>query len=188
VPSLADATAAWTQAQGGGAWHVVGNSMGCQVAADLAPRYPDTVATLTLIGMTVDSEARSLLRQAFRLFLDMPREPWRLWLDHAVDYLRAGPRFAVGAMRSMIADRIETKLPRVAAPTLLMRGKRDTVSPRKWNSKALAMLSEGQFVEIPDGTHAVHYGQPRAVAEKIAHFVSCGAAQPERDSSNPGYR
>src|SRR5688572_7399811 len=48
VPALADSMEEWVKAQGGGAWHVVGNSMGCQVGVDLAVRYPDSVATLTL--------------------------------------------------------------------------------------------------------------------------------------------
>lgn len=171
VPEMADVVAAWVNAQGGGAWHVVGNSMGCQVAADLAVRYPDAVSALTLIGMSVDPEAPTLSQQALRLLRDVPREPLRLWLDQAIDYVRAGPRFAVGAMRSMMADRIETKLPNIAAPTLIMRGEHDPVTPRSWTTAAMAMLRRGSFVEIPDGTHAVHYAAPKAVAEAIVAFT-----------------
>jgi 2-hydroxy-6-oxonona-2,4-dienedioate hydrolase len=176
VPALADSTAAWMEARGGGEWHLVGNSMGCQVCADVAARHPDAVDTVTLIGMTVDPAAPTLLGQALRLFRDMPREPWRLWLDHVVDYLRAGPRFAIGAMRSMMADRIELKLPRIAAPTLVMRGEHDTVAPRSWTRKGLAMLPRAKFVEIPNGSHAVHYGDPVAVAEAIRRFVEQNAS------------
>jgi pimeloyl-ACP methyl ester carboxylesterase len=175
VPALADCAAAWIEAQGGGEWHLVGNSMGCQVVADVAARYAHAVDTLTLIGMTVDPAAPTLFRQALRLMRDMPREPWRLWLDHVVDYLCAGPRFAIGAMRSMIADRIETKLPCIAAPTLIMRGEYDTVTPRSWARNGLTLLQRGKFVEIPNGSHAVHYGNPLPVAETIRRFVEQGA-------------
>jgi 2-hydroxy-6-oxonona-2,4-dienedioate hydrolase len=171
VQALADSVAAWVKAQGGGAWHVVGNSMGCQVGADLAVRHPDAVATLTLIGMTVDPTEPTLFQQALRLFRDVPREPLRLWFDQIVDYLRAGPRFVVGAMRGMIADRIETKLPFITAPTLVMRGEHDPVTPRSFTDAAMAMLPHGSFVEIPDGSHAVHFAAPKAVAEAIRTFA-----------------
>jgi pimeloyl-ACP methyl ester carboxylesterase len=172
VPALANSVRGWIAARGGGAWHLVGNSFGCQVVADLAVRDPGLVETATLIGMTVDPEAPSLFRQTLRLLRDMPREPLRLWLNHVVDYLRAGPRFAVGAMRSMMADRIETKLPRIEAPALIIRGEHDPVTPRRWASEATQMLRRGSFVEIPYGSHAVHYAAPEAVCEAISAFVA----------------
>ena len=177
VPALADAAAEWIAAQGGGAWHVAGNSFGCQVGADLAARHPDSVATLSLVGPTIDPAAPTLLRQAYRLFIDMPREPMRLWLNHIVDYARAGPRFAVALMRAMMADRIETKLPRIVAPTLIIRGEHDTVAPRRWTSEAAALLPRGSVVEIPNGSHGVHYAAPTEVASVISAFARQASAQ-----------
>ena len=172
VPALADSLRGWIAARGGGAWHLVGNSFGCQVVAHLAVRDPGVVETATLIGMTVDPEAPSLFRQTLRLLRDIPREPLRLWLNHVVDYLRAGPRFAVGAMRSMMADRIETKFPRIEAPTLIIRGEHDPVTPRRWAAEAMQMLRRGSFVEIPNGSHAVHYAAPETVCDSISAFVA----------------
>jgi 2-hydroxy-6-oxonona-2,4-dienedioate hydrolase len=172
VPALADSIRGWIAARGGGAWHLVGNSFGCQVVADLAVRHPSLVETAALIGMTIDPAAPSLFRQTLRLLRDMPREPLRLWLNHIVDYLRAGPRFAVGAMRSMMADRIETKLPRIEAPTLVIRGEHDPVTPRRWTSEAMSLLRRGSFVEIPNGSHAVHYAAPESVCDAIKSFVA----------------
>ena len=86
--------------------HAVGNSFGCQVAAELAVRHPSLVATLTLMGPTVDPAAPHLWQQALRLFRDMPHEPFRLWCNHLVDDFRAGPRFAAAAIRTMLDDKV----------------------------------------------------------------------------------
>jgi pimeloyl-ACP methyl ester carboxylesterase len=177
VPALADAVAGWTRAHGG-TWNVIGNSFGCQISAELAVRHPDCVATLILVGPTIDPAAPTLLRQAFRLFRDMPREPMRLWLNHVVDYARAGPRFAIALMRAMMADHIEAKLPRIAAPTLIIRGERDPVAPRRWTSEMTTLLPRGSSVEIPNGSHGVHYAAPAEVADVISSFVHREMAEP----------
>lgn len=184
VPALADAVASWMDLRGGGSWHVVGNSFGCQVAAELAVRRPHCVETLTLIGMTIDPAAPTLWQQTLRLLRDMPREPLRLWMNHMVDYIRAGPRFAIGAMRSMMAHKIEKKLPLVAAPTLIIRGEHDPITPRSWTSAAMGMLPVASFVEIPNGSHAVHYAAPEAVCEAMVDFIAQHA--PRADALHPG--
>jgi pimeloyl-ACP methyl ester carboxylesterase len=170
VPALADAVARWIGTDERGRWHVVANSFGCQVAAELAARYPETVATLTLIGPTVDPAAHSLFWQGARLLRDMPREPLRLWLNHVVDYCRAGPRFAPALMRAMMENRIEQNLPRIAAPTLILRGERDTIVPERWAREAAALVPRGRLGVVPRGSHCIHYAAPQAVAEAVLAF------------------
>ena len=50
--------------------HLVGHSMGCQVALALARRAPGRVASVTLIGPTTGSEGQRLARYAVGLALD----------------------------------------------------------------------------------------------------------------------
>jgi pimeloyl-ACP methyl ester carboxylesterase len=135
------------------------------------------VESLTLVGPTIDPAAPSLLRQALRLVRDMPREPMRLWLNHVVDYARAGPRFAIALMRAMMADHIEAKLPRIAAPTLIIRGEHDPVAPRRWTAEAVSLLHRGSFVEIPNGSHGVHYAAPATVADVVCSFIRRAMAE-----------
>jgi pimeloyl-ACP methyl ester carboxylesterase len=53
---------------------VLGNSFGCQVAVDLAVRYPDRVCGLVLVGPTMDPSARTASRQTLRWLRDTARE------------------------------------------------------------------------------------------------------------------
>jgi pimeloyl-ACP methyl ester carboxylesterase len=53
---------------------VLGNSFGCQVAVDLAVRYPDRVCGLVLVGPTMDPSARTASRQMLRSLRDTARE------------------------------------------------------------------------------------------------------------------
>jgi pimeloyl-ACP methyl ester carboxylesterase len=43
------------------------------------------------------------------------------------------------------------------------------------------LLPRGSFVEIPNGSHAVHYAAPAVVAEVVRSFIRC--AMVENDSA-----
>ena len=68
---------------------LVGNSLGCQVAVELAVRRLERVRAAVLAGPTVDGHARSAPRQLLRLLLDSLREPPSLVALIARDYLAA---------------------------------------------------------------------------------------------------
>jgi pimeloyl-ACP methyl ester carboxylesterase len=171
TPALADFVARWIETMGFSRCHIVGNSFGSQVAAELAVRHANLVETVTLIGPTVDPRAPTLFRQALRLLRDMPREPARLWLNHLVDDCRAGPRFAIALMRAMIENHIETNLPRITAPTLVMRGECDPIAPERWAREAVRLLLHGSLNTIPRGSHCVHYAAPDSTAAAIFAFL-----------------
>ena len=54
VPELADALLDWLDRVGLDRPHLLGNSFGCQVIADLAARHPDRVDRIVLQGPTFD--------------------------------------------------------------------------------------------------------------------------------------
>src|SRR5205814_1291352 len=75
VSQLADALAAWMDANAIAKAHFAGNSFGCQILAEFASRHPALVDKLMLQGPTVDPEARSFLRQLWRLARNSVNEP-----------------------------------------------------------------------------------------------------------------
>src|SRR5439155_18282835 len=119
LSELADALAAWMDAVGIGRAHLVGNSFGCQIIAEFALRHPERVDRLVLQGPTVDPEARSLRQQLFRLWRNSLREPNSLGPISFKDYRAAGVRRAWATMKIVLQDRIEDKLPKIVAPTLV---------------------------------------------------------------------
>ena len=74
VAGLSDALGAWIEAVGLEGAALVGNSVGCQIIANLAVRRPELVERVVLQGPNMDPHGRSVPRQVVLFLLDMPRE------------------------------------------------------------------------------------------------------------------
>ncbi|MFX9973350.1 alpha/beta hydrolase, partial [Acinetobacter baumannii] len=75
MPEQADVLAEWFSKNGIAKAHVFANSYGCQVAAQLTATYPHLVDRLILSGPTTDPQAKSVVHQGWRLYLDGFYEP-----------------------------------------------------------------------------------------------------------------
>ena len=173
LSELVDVLAAYVDAAGLDRAALVGNSFGCQLVAELAVRRPERVAAAVLVGPTVDPRARTAPRQLARLLGTAVFEPPGLWLIVAAEYVVFGPRRTLVTLREMLRDRIEEKLPRVAAPTSVVRGARDVIVPQRWAEEAAELLSCGRLAVVPRVGHAVNYAAPRAL-ERLVVELLCG--------------
>lgn len=174
VPGYADALVAWMDAAGIARALLVGNSLGCQIVAHAAARYPERVAGLVLVGPTVDARARSIRAQAWRLLRDAFHERISLWLLELLDVLRVGPRRMLAMARATIADRIEAVLPRVAqlgASVLVVRGEVDPLVPQAWAEQVARLAGAPAPVVVPGAAHGVNYDAPEALAEVLLSFA-----------------
>ena len=176
IAGLANELRRWLHAMGLERVSLIGHSMGCQVAVELAARSPGLVDRLVLIGPTLDREARSLRRTLPRFVAGALRErPSRglfsLGLLIVKDYARMGPRL-LDELRAMFAYAIEGSLPRVTAPVLFLRGEKDRVVPQRWLEELAALAPGSSAVVVPGAAHAVHYSHPDAVARAIEGFLS----------------
>jgi pimeloyl-ACP methyl ester carboxylesterase len=177
VDELADALALWLDASGIARAAFIGNSFGCQVLAALAVRHPGVVDRLVLQGPTVDPQARNLFVQFWRDIINGRREPVPMGPLARIDYAKAGLRRALLTMRVLIRDRIEERLPRITAPTLVLHGSRDPVSPQAWAEEATRLLPHGRLVVVEGGTHTLNYTYPEKFAAAILPFLKeAGAA------------
>ncbi|MDP9476918.1 MAG: alpha/beta hydrolase [Actinomycetota bacterium] len=174
VAGLSDSLAAWMETVGLGSAVLVGNSVGCQVVADLALRHPERVERAVLQGPTMDPEARTTLRQAARLALDGTREPPSLLPVMLLDYASAGLRRSFATFRYALRDPIEEKLPRIQAPTLVVRGERDPIVPQRWAERAARLLPEGRLVVVPGAAHTMNYAAPSELARVVREFLGEG--------------
>ncbi len=167
VPQLADWVIAWMRETGIHRCHLVANSLGCEIAAHLAVKAPDRVATLTLIGPTLDPQAYAFVTQTLRLLQDALHEPIRLWMNWIFDLCRAGVRRAFGTTREMFRDHIEDQLPRITAPTLVVRGENDPTVPQSAALALTHLLADGELLVIEGAPHCVHYSNPLQVWRAI---------------------
>ena len=143
----------------------VGSSLGCQIAVELALREPGRVERLVLIGPS--GYGHPLAAYASRLGVDWIREPPSLVLLATADYVRWGPRRLARTARSMRGDGFPAKLPRVEAPTLVVRGSSDPICPQRWAEHVVSLLPRGRLAVVPGAAHAVQWSHAAAVARLI---------------------
>lgn len=168
---LSDTVGDWLKTLGLGRVAVIGHSLGCQIATDLAVRRPQHVDRLVLIGPTVDPAWNTMLKQIPRWLLEAAREPLRLLPIVFRDYLRYGLRPFWRTARAAFEQDLVSLLPRVAAETLVMRGERDAFVSRAWALQVTSLLPHAWMVEVPHAAHAAQVSRPDEVAALVRPFL-----------------
>lgn len=171
IAELATALERWMDAGGLRAAVLVGHSLGCQIAVELAGRRSDLAAGLVLVGPTADPRARTAPQQIIRTLLasmfDRPA-----YLAVALrDYARAGRAVLAEDMRQMVRFRTEAALPLLVAPVRVVRGGRDHLVPSDWATVVARCAAAPPPRAIPGWGHAVHYDDPAGVADVVLRFV-----------------
>jgi pimeloyl-ACP methyl ester carboxylesterase len=172
VADYAELVAMWMDRTGLRRAVLMGNSLGCGVVVHLAAHYPERVAGAILTSPSLDPAGRTLARTVGRWLRDVPREPMSMAPIIARDWLRTGPVWMLRGLAAMLADPIEELLPRVTAPTLVVRGERDAIVPRDWAQEAARLLPYGRLVEIPGAVHAVTFDAPETLAALVSAFLA----------------
>jgi pimeloyl-ACP methyl ester carboxylesterase len=168
VPGLADALRRWMIDNGLAPAIVIGVSFGCQVAVDLAARYPAAVDRLVLIGPTFDPEARTPARLALRWARNAPRSSPRLAPTVVHDVIDAGPWRSVRTLRRALEDPVEEKLAEIEAPALVVRPERDHLAPAAWVERVANLIPDAELIVLPKAAHAIG---PRTATRLTALLV-----------------
>jgi 2-hydroxy-6-oxonona-2,4-dienedioate hydrolase len=150
---------------------VIGNSFGCQIIAEFAARYGTRVERIVFQGPTVDPAARTVAKQLVRLVRNSRVESPGLGRVMLRDYWRAGLRRIISTARAALTDRLESKLPHIAAPSLVVRGERDPLVPQEWAERVAALLPKGELLVMPDLGHTINYTAPVQFIRAIQPFL-----------------
>lgn len=145
--------------------------MGTQVVAEPAVRHPALVERLVLIAPTVNPRERSGWKQALRLLQDLANDPLIVAAVGARLYLQAGPRWYLRKLRTMLDHDIRPLLPRIAQPTLVIRGEEDRISPRGWVEQVAALLPNGRLRTAEGKGHEAMITGAEPVARMIEEFA-----------------
>lgn len=172
VPELAQFLDHWLDAVDLERAVFLGNSFGCQVIAELALRYPHRIERAILLGPTSDRTIRSVLQHIWRFICDAPNERPSLSIVLAQDYLRAGPRRFTRNLQMVLADHIETKLPHMHMPTLVIRGSRDPLISQIWAEEVASLLPCAQLATLPRAGHVPNYSDPIGLVRLIDPFLN----------------
>jgi pimeloyl-ACP methyl ester carboxylesterase len=150
---------------------LVGHSQGCQVVVAAAQRDA-RVAGLVLLGPSTDPRLRSRRGLAGRWLRTFRHEPWRQAPLLVAQYLRTGPRAMRRLWRQAEPDHIETRLPDVRVPVVVVRGTLDRLCPHDWAARLTAVAPRGRLVEIPGGAHMLVQTHPDDVAAVLSPLVA----------------
>lgn len=89
-----------------------------------------------------------------------------------VDYADAGVGWALRTFGQALADPVEGKLPLVQAPTLVVRGSRDTIVPQAWAEEVTRLLPPERLAVVAGAPHTVNFAAPAALAGLVRSFVA----------------
>lgn len=184
VNELARVLGDWLDAIGLGRIHLVGNSLGCNVAVELAIARPGLVESLVLQGLTLAPELRSPARALPRWLVNSWREVPRGPLMRQAQRQVGAPQLIKGGL-NLLRHRLEDRLPSISCPTLVIRGARDPMFPSAWADAAVRLLPRGRLCAIPGGTHTLNVVNPLALARAILSFVGAEGSSGDRDGAGP---
>lgn len=134
----------------------------------------------------MDAQARTARQQFWRLVVDTFREAPSQPFVVAWDYARFGFRRFRQTFSEAAGDRIEDKLPRIAAPVLVVRGERDPIAPEGWVRSVAASLRRGRYAAVPGAGHTVNYMAPLALAGLVRAFLADPPYTGDRAPVPPG--
>ncbi len=146
---------------------LVANSLGSQIATELAVRSPSSVRALILTGPTWDPAAPGLTEQFVRLLADSYREQPSLVPVALADYARRGPRQILGAARAMLRHPMADRLAQVSVPVVIVRGSSDPICGEAWAERLAGAPADGRLVVISGAAHAVDWSHPGALVQVV---------------------
>ncbi|HYX34833.1 MAG TPA: alpha/beta hydrolase [Oligoflexus sp.] len=180
VGELAETIRSWMDANGIDRAHLVGNSMGSQVAVELAYRYPKRVGKLVLTCPSVEPMSRTLPRQFGRFLINFPLEPLTMQMIYMLDYTQTGFLRMLRMLQRICRDPVETKLPYIQAPVLVVQGSRDLAVSQAWAEKVASLLPNSRLELIPGKAHCVMYSAADQVAQLTRDLIHSEGAEPEQ--------
>jgi pimeloyl-ACP methyl ester carboxylesterase len=172
VPGLADALRHWMIDNGLAPAILVGCSFGCQVAVDLAARYPASVESLVLIAPTVDPKVRTPGELAKRWARNAHHASPRLATTVVHDFIDAGPWRSITTVNLALEDRMEPKLGEIEAPTLVVRPEKDHLVPDGWAERVAELIPDAEFVVLPKAGHSIGPKAAGALAELVKPYLA----------------
>ena len=151
--------------------HLIGHSMGGQLAIRLAAERPDLVRSLVLVnaaGMPFRFDPRPHVRA-------VPKPPYggpgiaRVLVP---DFFRAGPAsVAVASARVVRAD-LRDLMHAVRAPTLLVWGENDPLVPLVYGEAMQREIADSRLVVIPRAAHVAMWDSPDEFNRIVLEFLS----------------
>jgi pimeloyl-ACP methyl ester carboxylesterase len=175
IEQLAELMRAWMRAQGVTRAHLVGHSMGGQIALHIAADPAAELRTLTLVSASGIPRPMTV-RAAARLVAGaLPPRHWGaagFLPTIALDALRSGPRRLALAGMHLLEDDVRPLLPRVRIPVLVVWGALDPLLPLANADVLVRGLPDARLVVFADAAHNPMADEPTAFNRVLSDFLA----------------
>ena len=175
---------------------VVGHSMGSVVAQRFAIDHPDRLLGLVLVGAFAALRRSSACNEAWEEALARLADPIDpafarefqestiaqpvppAFLDMVVaESAKVPARVWRAAWRAMAEADLEPELRRIATPTLILWGGRDTLFARDEQTRLRRGIRGSRLLTYPAAGHALHWEEPSSFARDLRAFArECAGA------------
>lgn len=150
--------------------HVIGHSMGGQIATHLAAQHPARIDRLVLA--CASGLVRSdLIRMALRLPITGRYGRLDFAPTLALDALRAGPVNLLLSALDLLSNDVSDALAMIVAPTLLVWGAQDKLVPVSVGESVQKGLCNARLEVIPRAGHVVMWDQPEQFNRLVLDFL-----------------
>lgn len=166
---IAALLARWIETSIGEPVHLVGNSMGGQIAIHLAASRPDLVRSLVLVdstGIPFELDPGQHLAN-----LIVPRGAWSFATVLARDLFRAGPTSLAIAFARLLRDDARPLLRALRLPVLLLWGANDPLVPLSYGRQMLEEIPNARLRVIENAGHIPMWENPEAFHRELLAFL-----------------
>lgn len=174
IADRAELLAEWMEAVGLPTSHIIGHSMGAQIAIHLAAAHPERIAKLVLVSAAGIPRPVAITQAARLLSEIIPPRAWgtaRFIPRIAVDTLRAGPFSVARATASILLDDVRPLLPHITAPTLLVWGTLDALTPLRDGEYMNAHIPNARMLVVDGAAHMPMVDQPERFNTEVLGFL-----------------
>ncbi|MDX1583488.1 MAG: alpha/beta fold hydrolase, partial [Thermoanaerobaculia bacterium] len=150
--------------------HVVGHSMGGQLAIHLAAEHPKLVRSLVLVsssGVPIDLRPGQHLGPMFH----PPGSLLSFLPVLLTDAFRAGPSSIALALSRLIRDDVRPLLGAIRVPTLLVWGENDPIIPLRYARTFDSEISSSNLVVLARAGHIPMWDRPEEFNETVTRFL-----------------
>lgn len=174
IPEMAELMAEWLERNGIERTHLIGHSMGGQIAIHIATKWPDRIDKLVLVSAAGIPRALSFTGVTRFLAEIVPPRGWgkpRFLPTVAADALRAGPRSLISATSLLLRDDVRPLLPRIVAPTLLVWGRLDPLTPIAHGEYMREHIPGARLSVFDDAAHMPMVDAPARFNAEVLGFL-----------------
>lgn len=164
----------WMRTNGIERAHIIGHSMGGQVAIHIAADHPAAVDKLVLVSAAGTPRTISIAQATRFLSEIIPPRAWgspRFLPTIARDALRAGPGTLLRAAAHLIRDDVRPLLSRIQAQTLLVWGTLDALTPLRDGESMARAIANAELHVYDDAAHMPMVDQAAKFNRDVVEFL-----------------